>query len=146
MRCGTMLLAQQCSILCLKASELSGRQAYAAPHRHFRKPKLKIAVKIGAYKIKASANDDQPDVVTRVFGRLFGNRLLDEKSPGGMKRMSEEAMLEQYPATLTETAAPVEGDDDAVAVIRPLLAQTRLQKLPLRCAQPSCDRLGRTLR
>lgn len=47
--------------------------------------------------------------------------------------MSEEAMLEQYPATLTEFAAPVDSDDETMAVVRPLLAQTRLQKLPLRC-------------
>lgn len=51
--------------------------------------------------------------------------------------MSEEAMLEQYPATLTEFAAPVASDDEIVAMFRPLLAQTRLQKLPLRCAPHS---------
>lgn len=68
-----------------------------------------------------------------MFGRIFGNKALEERSPGGMKRMSEEAMLEQYPATLTEFAAPVDSDDETMAVFRPLLAQTRLQKLPLRC-------------
>ena len=47
--------------------------------------------------------------------------------------MSEEAMLEQYPATLTEFAAPVNSDDVTMSIFRPLLAQTRLQKMPLRC-------------
>lgn len=49
-----------------------------------------------------------------------------------MKRMSDSALLEQYPATLTEFAAPVNSDDETMAIFRPLLAQTRLQKLPLR--------------
>lgn len=48
--------------------------------------------------------------------------------------MSDSALLEQYPATLTEFAAPVNSDDETMAIFRPLLAQTRLQKLPLRLA------------
>lgn len=80
----------------------------------------------------ARADKDQPDLIERVFGRLFGNKALEERSPGGMKRMSEEAMLEQYPATLTEFAEPLASDDRIAAAFRPLLAQTRLQKLPLR--------------
>ena len=51
-----------------------------------------------------------------------------------MKRMSEEAMLEQYPATTTEFAKAVDSDDSTVQAFRPLLAQTRLEKLPLRLA------------
>ncbi len=81
----------------------------------------------------ASTDEDQPDLIERIFGRLFGVKALEERSPGGMKRMSEEALLEQYPATLTEFAAPVSGDDEVMASFRPLLAQTRLQKMPLRC-------------
>lgn len=86
----------------------------------------------------ARADKDQPDLIERVFGRLFGNKALEERSPGGMKRMSEEAMLEQYPATLTEFAEPLASDDRIAAAFRPLLAQTRLQKLPLR-SFPVCS-------
>jgi hypothetical protein len=39
-----------------------------------------------------------------------------------------------YPATTTEFADPVDGDDDDTRAFRPLLARTRLQRLPLRCA------------
>ena len=81
----------------------------------------------------ASTDKDQPDLIERIFGRLFGVKALEERSPGGLKRMSEEALLEQYPATLTEFAEPVNGDDQIMASFRPLLAQTRLQKMPLRC-------------
>ena len=49
-----------------------------------------------------------------------------------MKRMSDEAYNEQSVATTTEFADPVDGDTEEVAVIRPLLARTRLEKLPLR--------------
>lgn len=53
--------------------------------------------------------------------------------------MNEEAMLEQYPATLTEFAAPVDSDDETMAKVRPLLAQTRLQKVSLRWANWFCQ-------
>ena len=79
----------------------------------------------------ASTDKDQPDLIERIFGRLFGAKALEERSPGGMKRMSQEALL--YPATLTEFAEPVNGDDEIMDSFRPLLAQTRLQKMPLRC-------------
>lgn len=46
--------------------------------------------------------------------------------------MSEEALMEQYPATTTEFADPVKSDSPEVALFRPLLAQTRLQKVPMR--------------
>ena len=80
-------------------------------------------------------SSDQPDLIERVFGRLFGQTALDNRSPGGMKRMSDEAMMEQYPATLTEFAEPLESDDEVMQAFRPLLAQTRLEKLPLRWVQ-----------
>lgn len=51
-----------------------------------------------------------------------------------MKRMSEEALLEQYPATVTEFAEAVDSDDSIMKTFRPLLAQTRLQKMSLRLA------------
>lgn len=88
-----------------------------------------------AHKVHAKTSkdsSDQPDLVERVFGRLFGQTALDNRSPGGMKRMSDEAMLGQYPATTTEFAAALESDDASMQTFRPLLAQTRLEKLPLR--------------
>lgn len=88
-----------------------------------------------ACKTRATSGSEQPDLIERVFGRIFGKKALDERSPGGMKRMSQNALLEQYPATLTELAGPVNSDDETMAIFRPLLAQTRLQKLPLRYAR-----------
>lgn len=86
-----------------------------------------------AFLVQASSDDvDRPDLVERLFGRLFGQTALENRSPGGMKRMSDEAMMEQYPATLTEFAEAVDSDDKTMQTFRPLLAQTRLEKLPLR--------------
>ena len=79
-----------------------------------------------------AADGEQPDLIERIFGGLFGKQALEDRSPGGMQRLSEEALLEQYPATLTEFADPVGSDDKEMASFRPLLAQTRLQTLPLR--------------
>lgn len=49
-----------------------------------------------------------------------------------MKRMAQEEMDELYPATTTEFAEPVEGDDATVSQFRPLLAKTRLERRKLR--------------
>ena len=95
--------------------------------------------------IVRAAIGEQPDLIERIVGRLFGKQALDDRAPGGMQRMSDEALLEQYPATLTEFADPVESDDKEMAVFRPLLAQTRLQKLPLRqvcCCFPAALQIG----
>lgn len=113
---------------------LCDRRALTFPHLYWRRCKLRIVHSTEACKTRASSGEEQPDLVERLFGRIFGKQALDERSPGGMKRMSDSALLEQYPATLTEFAAPVNSDDETMAIFRPLLAQTRLQKLPLRLA------------
>ena len=76
--------------------------------------------------------EDSPDLVERFVGKLFGKKALDSREPFGMKRLSAEDTPEMFPATLDEWADPVEGDSSDVAVIRPLLAGTRLRTLPLR--------------
>lgn len=87
------------------------------------------------FTCKASKNsEDKPDFIERAFGALFGNKALGATEPFGMKRMSDEAYNEQSLATTTELAEPVEGDNEEVALLRPLLAKTRLEKLPLRWA------------
>ena len=78
--------------------------------------------------------DSSPDIITRLFGAVFGQRALEDKTPFGLKRMEDQDMYELYPATTTDFAEPVEGDDESVALFRPLLAKTRLEKLPLRYA------------
>lgn len=49
----------------------------------------------------------------------------------GMARFDRNKFPELFPATLTEFAEPVVGDDSDVALFRPLLARTSLQKRPL---------------
>ena len=51
-----------------------------------------------------------------------------------MKRLDEDAAPEMYPATTTEFAEPIEGDDVEMLRIRPLLARTQLECRPLRLA------------
>ena len=77
-------------------------------------------------------SEDKPDLIERAFGALFGRKTLGASEPFGMKRMSDEAYNEQCIATTTEVAAPVQGDTEELALIRPLLARTRLEKMPLR--------------
>ena len=52
----------------------------------------------------------------------------------GMGRFDRNKFPELFPATLTEFAAPVDGDDADVVLFRPLLARTSLETRPLRLA------------
>lgn len=86
----------------------------------------------GACRAEQEPGAEQPDLIERAVGALFGRRALQAAEPFGMKRMSDEAYAEQSVATLTELAAPVAGDSEDVRLFRPLLAKTRLEKAPLR--------------
>lgn len=83
--------------------------------------------------------DDSPDLVERFVGMLFGKKALESREPMGMKRLSAEDAPEMFPATLDEWADPVDGDSPEVAIIRPLLAGTRVRALPLRYARLVCS-------
>ena len=93
-----------------------------APHR--RRP-IVVAAKSG---------NDQPDMIERMFGKLFGQGALEDSTPFGMKRLTAEDQPEMYPAVTDEWAGPMDGDSPEVALLRPLLAKTQLERLPLRLA------------
>lgn len=112
--------------------QLCIRRPFAYPFLDCRSCRAKSAQRSLVFATRASSDNEQPDLIERIFGGIFGSKALEERSPGGMRRMSEEAMLEQYPATTTEFADPVDSDDETMAIVRPLLAQTRLQKVSLR--------------
>lgn len=75
--------------------------------------------------------DDEPDFIEKIFGVFFGAK---EESPMGLKRFGRERFPEQYPATVSEWADPVVGDDKDVAILRPLLKNTNLEFRALRLA------------
>lgn len=79
----------------------------------------------------AEEKDHRPDFIERLVVGIFGKKVLDDPEPMGMKRMQYEDFPEVYPATTTEFAAPVEGDDEEVAAFRPLLARTQLEEKEL---------------
>ena len=70
--------------------------------------------------------------MTKIFGGIFGKGALEDRKPFGMQRMEDEDMYELYPATTEEFAEPLGSDDPVMATFRPLLARTRLEKVPLR--------------
>lgn len=80
---------------------------------------------------KAAAGGAAPALgpVERLFTFFFGKI---EAEPLGLKRFDRDRFPELYPATLTETAPPVDGDTDEVATFRPLLARTQLAARRLR--------------
>lgn len=74
---------------------------------------------------------DADDPVEKMFSFFFGKR---ELNPMGMKRFGRDRFPEQYPATKTEFAEPVVGDSKEVALLRPFLKNTSLEKRALRLA------------
>lgn len=52
----------------------------------------------------------------------------------GLKRLSDEAAKELYPATTEEWAQPLEGEGAEESMLRPMLAQTSIETSPLRLA------------
>lgn len=82
-------------------------------------------------RIRSKLNDDQLDVIESMIGKLFGKKALEDRSPMGMNRLD---VPEMYPATTDEWALPIESDTPEMAMLRPLLAKTQLEKAPLRLA------------
>ena len=81
---------------------------------------------------------DSPDLIESWVGKIFGKKALEDRSPGGMKRLD---VPEMFGPVLDRWADPVEGDSPDAALIRPLLAGTQLESTPLRLAY-SADRDG----
>ena len=140
-----------------------------------------------------SASEGEPDLVSRWYGKIFGQKALDDRNPFGMKRLvtcwpcsrgqeqnerscqsyhtlpvrmqvcwlglarlpcavaliricdckvpSQDAdeAPEMFPATTDRFAEPVDGDDADAALVRPLMAGTRLERAPLRSAAFRCQ-------
>lgn len=82
----------------------------------------------GAERKEKASGTDSPDIIERVFSFFFGAK---EKEPFGLKRFDRDRFPELYPATLDEFADPVEDDTEEMALFRPLLARTQLQKRSL---------------
>ena len=79
---------------------------------------------------RAEAGEGE-DFVTRLAARFFGRELMESEAPMGMQRIDKPEM---YPATTEVEAAPVPGDSAELARLRPLLAGTQLEAVPLRMA------------
>jgi len=88
-----------------------------------------------ATAIRATPKDqNEPDLITKIFGGIFGKSALDDRNPGGMRRLEGAALAEQYPATVDEWADVLPGDSEEVAPLRRLLKNTRLETEPLELA------------
>lgn len=118
-----------------RAVARQGAHPAAASRRQARQQRRQGCSGGGSLRVQAQQGGDQElDLVERLVGRLFGRQALDDPNPGGLKRLSDDAAKELYPAVTDVFAAPVEGDDEDVALLRPLLAQTQLESAPLRLA------------
>ena len=78
--------------------------------------------------------DSEPDLITKIFGGIFGQSALEDRNPGGMRRLEGAALAEQYPTTVDEWADALPEDSPEVAPIRRLLKNTRLEEEPLELA------------
>jgi len=71
----------------------------------------------------------EDDMVEGIFNFFFGKK---EIEPMGLKRFGREKFPEQYPATTTEWAEPVDSDDKEMSRLRPLMKNTNLEERGLK--------------
>ncbi|KAK3258866.1 hypothetical protein CYMTET_32112 [Cymbomonas tetramitiformis] len=76
-------------------------------------------------------DEDAPDFITGLVGKIFGKAAVEDMEPAGLQRMTIEEWPDQWPATTSEWADPVEGDEGDVVYIRPALKQTQMETAPL---------------
>ncbi|KAG7669493.1 hypothetical protein Ndes2437B_g05671 [Nannochloris sp. 'desiccata'] len=81
---------------------------------------------------------DSYDLIESLVGKLFGKKALEDRSPGGLRRLDNP---EIFGPVLDRWAAPLKDDTAEAALIRPLLAGTQLESTSLRLAY-SADRDG----
>ena len=72
---------------------------------------------------------DNKDFITNLFGRFF-----PAPEEVGLNRFTKESLPENYPATKTEWAEPVEGDSASMAIVRQCLKNTNLETRKLQLA------------
>jgi hypothetical protein len=80
------------------------------------------------------AQDD--DFVTRMVGKIFGEKVINDRKPFGLDRVDWSKIPDQF-VTVDRDAAPVATDDAEMKLIRPLLAGTQLESENLRCEKAS---------
>lgn len=102
-----------------------------ALHRRRRDSQVVCSKRNGGQPVDAKANEDSSDmdIVERIFTFFFGKK---EAEPFGLRRFDRDRFPELYPATLDEFADAVDGDTDEIALFRPLLARTQLEKRALK--------------
>ena len=81
--------------------------------------------------MRTRASPQEPDLIERMVGALFGKKALEDPEPFGLKRIDFEKLPDQR-VELENQAALLPTDEGTVALIRPLLANTQLEAVPLR--------------
>ncbi|KAI8471661.1 MAG: hypothetical protein J3K34DRAFT_416367 [Monoraphidium minutum] len=124
---------------------LQRRQAGAGAHAAKRSgaqralPHARAGVRRGGVARAQKKEEVQEyDLVTRIVGKLFGQAVVEDKNPFGLKRM-DWSQVKDLDVTTDRWAAPVETDDPLMARVRPLLAGTSLEEEPLRLAYSATE-------
>ena len=99
----------------------------------------------------STSADDDLDPTERFVGALFGKKTLEDPEPAGLRRLTYESTPELFAPDTTRGAPPHPTDTPSDAreghsgraTIRPLLAGTQLEALPLDCvyysARAGCE-------
>jgi hypothetical protein len=81
-----------------------------------------------------SSAEHQVTIIRGIVVLYDSSKLTEECCVQGLKRISDEAAKELYPATVTEWASLLASDSGEIETIRPLLAQTSIERQQLRLA------------
>lgn len=116
-----------------------GQTRVCKPYTHSHSlPVLPVHVTLHSSKIQRhgvrlhASKNQEPDLIERMVGAIFGKKALEDPEPFGLKRINFEELPDQF-VEMKAQAKPVPGDTEEVALFRPLLARTQLENKPLRC-------------
>lgn len=116
--------------LCLPTSPIHPTIDRISKQKVANGPAVRALVPLGRSGCRplVSAKAEGDDFATRIAKFVFGEKVLEDMEPAGLKRMTVDEWPDQWPPVVGEYAAAVEGDTPEVAAFRPLLKQTKLEK------------------
>jgi len=82
-------------------------------------------------RAKDKQSEEEPDFITGLVGKIFGQDVLADPEPFGLKRMTKEEWPDQWPAVVDAWADVLPSDEGEIAKVRPVLKQTQMEYLKL---------------
>jgi|TARA_B110000977_G_scaffold172918_2_gene225674 hypothetical protein len=118
---------------CPSASRTTGRNVRSASWQGKSSSSPQRRVSVRAQDSDNQEPKEELDFITRMVVKVFGDDVMSDPEPMGLKRMSKEEWPDQWPALCDGTLGNALPEDDTQELlkVRKVLAQTQLENMPL---------------